>query len=223
MRKRTLTFGLGGLTLGSLLLLAAPWSVTATALPGAGTNARRYEITVTNVTKGQVFAPVVAVTHGDQFRLFELGEAVSPGLAHLAEEGDPSMVILASESDGGTLLARTNGVMTMPGASSSVLIAVDDDNPYISIASMLVSTNDGFIALRDVPAPPVETTYLARVYDAGSEFNSEDCSFVPGPPCGSGGSHDPTPAEGYVRIHEGVHGIGGLAPQDFDWRAKRPR
>ena len=53
---------------------------------------------------------------------------------------------------------------------------------------------------------------------AGTELNSEDCAFIPGPPCGSGGSHDPAAAEGSIYISNGLHGLGGLAPEVYDWR-----
>ncbi|MCP4627797.1 MAG: hypothetical protein GY850_30405 [bacterium] len=59
----------------------------------------------------------------------------------------------------------------------------------------------------------------ARTYDAGTEFNSENCAYIPG--CGGGGVHDPADAEGYVYIHNGIHGIGGingLDPAEYDWR-----
>lgn len=214
MRTRTLF-----LSLGTLATLAGAWSA-ATASAPAVNQAARYEITVTNVTRGQILGPVMASAHSSAVTLFELGEPVSAELAHLAEEGDPSMLINSLTLDPNVLIARTNGAPTMPGDDAVVQIVVDDNNPYISLASMLVSTNDAFIALRNIPAPASEATYLARVYDAGSEFNSEDCAYVPGPPCGSGGSHDPTPAEGFVRIHEGVHGIASLAAEAYDWRGE---
>jgi hypothetical protein len=61
------------------------------------------------------------------------------------------------------------------------------------------------------------TVVNATAYDAGSEANSEDCDFIPGPPCGNGGVRDTDGAEGYVYIHSGIHGIGGLDPAEFDW------
>ena len=59
----------------------------------------------------------------------------------------------------------------------------------------------------------------SEAYDAGSEMNSEDCAFIPGPPCGDV-NHNPAAAEGYVHIHAGIHGISGgtLNPAQLDWR-----
>ena len=214
MKKRNLL-----LSLTLLATSAGIWSAANASAPVPNT-AARFEITVTNITRGQILGPIMAATHSPNMGLFELGQPASAGLAHLAEEGDPSILITELTNSPEVLSARTNGAVTMPGASDTVTVVVDANNPYISLASMLVSTNDAFIALRDVPVPNNEVTLLARVYDAGSEFNSEDCAFIPGPPCGSAGAHDPTPAEGYVRIHEGIHGVGALNAAEFDWRGE---
>lgn len=207
------------LTASALGLAASAgiWT-SAGASPAPQSGYSRFEVTITNVSKGQIFAPAIVATHDHTTQLFELGAPVSPELAFLAEEGDPSSLAGALAADPGVLLARTGGGLLMPGDSTTIVTGADDLHPFFSVAGMLVSTNDGFFAVRGVEAPLYEGSHLAHVYDAGSEVNSEDCAFIPGPPCMSGGSHDPTPAEGYARIHEGIHGIGGLAPSEFDWR-----
>lgn len=214
MRKRNLL-----LSLALVATTAGMWTAASATAPGSNALAR-YEVTVTNVTRGQILGPIVAASHSSHASLFELGQPASAALAHQAEEGDPSLLIASLTGNPEVLSARTNGAVTMPGASSTIVIVADASRPYISLSSMLVSTNDAFIGLRGVPAPSSEVTRFARVYDAGSEFNSEDCAFVPGPPCGAAGMHDPTPAEGFVRIHEGIHGIGGLSADEFDWRGE---
>ena len=63
----------------------------------------------------------------------------------------------------------------------------------------------------------------ALAYDAGSEQNSEDCDYIPGPPCGNSLGHDPAASEAYVHVHAGIHGIGPegegprVTPADHDW------
>jgi hypothetical protein len=63
-------------------------------------------------------------------------------------------------------------------------------------------------------------TYYVGAFDAGSEGNNEDCAFVPGPACppDSGNARSTSDAEGYVHIHNGVHGIADLGPAAYDWR-----
>ncbi|MFT7669613.1 MAG: hypothetical protein ACI8X5_002318 [Planctomycetota bacterium] len=214
MRTRNLL-----LSLATVATIAGTWTAANAKAPGSSTSLR-YEITVTNVTRGQILGPIAAASHGPGYSLFELGQPSSAGLAHMAEEGDPSMLLGEMTMHSEVFSAQTNGAVTMPGGSATVTIVADSDRSYLSLGGMLVSTNDGFIALRNIPAPTGTDTYLARVYDAGSEFNSEDCNYIPGPPCGAAGMHDPAMAEGYVRIHEGVHGVASLAAEEFDWRGE---
>jgi hypothetical protein len=61
-------------------------------------------------------------------------------------------------------------------------------------------------------------TYFAAAYDAGSETNDESCSTVPGPACGGAALSPEDDGEGFVHIHNGVHGIGGLVASVHDWR-----
>jgi hypothetical protein len=58
----------------------------------------------------------------------------------------------------------------------------------------------------------------AEAYYAGSESNSEDCTYIPALPCGNARVRDPGGAEGYVHIHVGIHGIVDLTPSRDDWR-----
>jgi len=54
----------------------------------AGQRAVTYEITVTNLTKGQTFPPILAAIHGADLELFRLGMPASAPLEILAEAGD---------------------------------------------------------------------------------------------------------------------------------------
>jgi hypothetical protein len=41
---------------------------------------------------------------------------------------------------------------------------------------------------------------------------------VPGPACGGVALSPGDSGEGFVYIHNGIHGIGGLNPALYDWR-----
>ena len=56
-----------------------------------------------------------------------------------------------------------------------------------------------------------------RVLDAGSEANTEACSDVPGPPCGSVHARHTDMAEGVVGLHQGLQGGGDLDPMHYGW------
>ncbi len=92
---------------------------------------------------------------------------------------------------------------------------------------MLVSTNDAFFAVDGLLAPRYYwkqdkrrfyDSELAWAYDAGTEYNSEDCGTIPGPPCGNGGVRDTAEKEGYVYFHAGINGSGDVPAADFDWK-----
>ncbi len=109
----------------------------------------------------------------------------------------------------------------LPGMSASVTVTNDKKHRFLSLATMLVTTNDAFAALNGVPLPRSSSAFFAVAYDAGSEANNENCASIPGPPCGNPNVRDTGEAEGYVHIHAGIHGIGDLDPLDpavHDWR-----
>ncbi|MDQ2979038.1 MAG: spondin domain-containing protein, partial [Acidobacteriota bacterium] len=67
--------------------------VTAVLLLGAvdawgGDDGPRFEVTVTNLTRGQQFTPILVASHRRGVRLFELGSPASSPLETLAEEGN---------------------------------------------------------------------------------------------------------------------------------------
>ena len=95
----------------------------------------------------------------------------------------------------------------------------------MSLAAMLGISNDAFLALNGQSVPYFlpffqqgwTGVYLANAYDAGSEENTESCDTVPGGPCSAAGVRDTEGAEGYVYVHNGIHGIGDLEASRFDW------
>jgi hypothetical protein len=180
--------------------------------------AQRYLVTVTNLTLGQVLSPPVVISHNGSFRLFNPGEAASPELAMLAEDAvsDPLLALLGTLPE--VLDAQVAGGPIPPGGSGTVEIDVQGTFRSVTVAGMLVTTNDAFFAATSSTLPagkPTSTTAVA--WDAGSEANSESCDHIPGPPCGNPLVPAPGPAEGYVHVHAGIHGIGSLMPYMHDW------
>ena len=104
----------------------------------------------------------------------------------------------------------------LPGKTVTATFTVSGQARYLSLASMLVNTNDAFIGANGVELYNRRLTLVG--YDAGSEANTEDCAYVPGPPCGSHVHDDTNAAEGFVHVHAGIHGGGGLDPAQHDWR-----
>ena len=209
---RTTTALLGGCLLSTAMLAATPgW---------ADTDRITYKITITNLTPGQPIAPVLAATHRAGLSFFTPGQAPNTELASLAEAGDGNPMAALLLTTPGFRAAQVSTGPTLPGQSVTMTVSARNHRDRLSIGAMLGNTNDAFIALRDVALPkgagPV--TYYADAYDAGSETNDESCSTVPGPACGGAALSPGDAGEGFVHIHSGVHGIGGLLPAQHDWR-----
>jgi len=181
---------------------------------------RTYEITITNITPGQVLSPPVVIAHNHDFALFTLGEPAIEGLATVAESGNPDTLTAYLETLSSVWDYAVGGPgVVMPGESRTVQVTTSGRPLYISVAGMLGITNDAFFAVRGVKAPVAgEVVVEADAYDAGSEANTEDCLYVPGPPCGGQLHDDINAPEGFVHVHSGIHGIGGLDPAIHDWR-----
>lgn len=178
-----------------------------------------YEVTITNLTRGTVITPVLVASHAGHAGFFQLGQPPSDALAHMAEGGDTSLLQADLAASGRLYDAASTAGAIPPGQSASVTVKTLGHYDRISLAGMLVPTNDGFISLQNVRAPKGRhaLTRVSPGYDAGSEVNDELCANIPGPYCGGEG-YNPAPGEGVVFIHAGIHGGGDLAPADFDWR-----
>ena len=215
MTKAPLWLGLG-LT-GGLAALAVGATAPANA---SGGDLAVFEITVTNLTRNQVFSPLLVATHGSGAALFQLGEPASGELALLAEEGDNAPLMGALAANEAVADVQSGAGPLAPGASETITVQAAADARLLSLAAMLVNTNDAFVALDGFRLPPTarEARTLAVAFDAGSELNSESCDYVPGPACGAAGAHDPSPAEGFVYVSNGIHGIADLVPEVYDWR-----
>ena len=87
----------------------------------------------------------------------------------------------------------------------------------LSIAAMMIPTHDTIVAIDSIYLPRWETTGMATAYDAGTELNDELCANIPGPFC-MGDGLSVSGGEGYVHVANGIHGIGDLAPEVFDYR-----
>lgn len=208
---------------------AAMSAVVAMLLTGISANiqadnrraATEYEVTVTNLTKDQLLSPPVAATHGKTVAFFALGEPALDELVLVAEDGmgGPLADLLNTLPEVYEAMATTDPIP--PGGSITLDIVSRGRFDRLSLAGMLVNTNDAFAAVDTVALPRFRhrpVTYYASAYDAGSEENNENCDFIPGPACGGPNERDTDGAEGFVHVHNGVHGIGDLDPAQYDWR-----
>lgn len=226
------------------LLSVALVTGIATLTPAAMADGkgRMYQVTITNAMLGQPVAPSVIATHTGAFSLFEIGAAPTEGdsdyddyfaLAAMAETGFPFHVLDQVEMsysvhDATVLATNHTPPVLFPGESNSTTINSSGNAKYLSAVGMLGMTNDAIYAVRGVMLPRGigDTVRVsANVYDAGSEANAESADTI-----GALGAMDDNPmtgmginegGEGYIHVHAGVHGVGGmdgLSPAAHDWR-----
>ena len=188
-----------------------------------------FEVMLTNLTMGvpaqggQIFSPPILVTHGHGFAIGASGEAASPELTALAETGNNMPVaVLAGGSDavGGIVAfpAPPDGVV-LPGGSVSAMVSASSSMGYLSLATMLVQTNDGIVLANSLPLFDEDGNARSFTmdlisYDAGTEDNNELATHVPGPPFG-GGERAPTEG-GVIAPHPGIAGTADVGAT-FGW------
>jgi len=205
--------------LGLVIVAALPAAPTAAAEDGVP-----YEVTITNLTRGQQFTPILVASHREGVQLFTLGRPATSELATLAEEGNTGPLTSLLLGLPVVRDVKSSSGLLNPGHSVTVTVEGGGGFDHLSVAAMLIPTNDGFFALNGVSGPRGDQTLtlFSPAYDAGSERNDELCASIPGPffaECGGpGGGGKPGGGEGFVHIHAGIHGIGSLNPAQRDWR-----
>jgi hypothetical protein len=201
-------------------LLVAGGVTLALATAAAADDSAFFEVTVTNATAAQSFTPILVATHAVESVLFRLGEPASAELAVLAEGGDTAPLAAALARSGQVLDVQSSNGLLAPGQSSTIRVATRGRFDRVSVAAMLIPTNDSFLALNGMQGPGGgdSMTVLVPAYDAGSEPNDNRCASIPGPVCGGEGTSPNAGGEGFVHISRGIHGNGDLDPAIYDWR-----
>jgi hypothetical protein len=177
-----------------------------------------------------VLTPAPFIAHDASFDLFDSGWMVSADIELLAEDGVTDGVVgLAKGAKGGAVLdfGVAGNAPIGPGESATAVIEADLAHPYLSFASMLAFSNDGFIgwaygdgALDLFPGgSPFSGDIIITpdgVWDAGTEVNDELAAHVPalGAPLGAGVDEDGV----LLRPHQGILGIGDI-PIERNWIA----
>ncbi len=193
-----------------------------------------YLVTVENLTGGQPMTPPVIATHRKPTGLFEVGSLASFGVKEIAENGnlEPLVEALSEDKHVDEVVVAVAGdpPPVLPGQSVSIEISAERGAKYLSFASMLICTNDGFTGVDGVRLPK-RVGELVEVesdgYDAGTEINTEDfadmvppCPVLTGVPSDDPGTgmSDPALAEnGVIHPHDGIEGIADLSVAIHDW------
>ena len=152
-------------------------------------------VTVENLApeNGTFLTPLWAAFHDGTFDTYNRGNAVSPGLESLAEDGDASVLSSEFISSGAGLvdgvILGTEGAEGPidPGETTSFTFTLDsslDTSRFFSYASMVIPSNDAFIANGNPEAIEIfdeDGNFIGadfvvsgrQVLDAGTEVNDE--------------------------------------------------
>ncbi len=201
-------------------------ALVATLLFGASqaiaSGKHNYDVTITNLTHAITFTPVLVASHRRPVTIFELGAPATDDLRELAEGGNVVPMTTTLEGNSDVVEVKNSGGLLFPGESVTVSVSAAHGAKFVSVGSMMLPTNDGFIGLNSAEVSKRgSATYFSPGYDAGSEVNDEMCINIPGPTCAGGEGlsdrGDPV-TEGYVHVHRGIHGFGDLNAAVYDWR-----
>ena len=139
--------------------------------------AANYQVEITNLTNANYFTPIIVAAHKRTADMFELGEPASPALQAIAEGGDISAMQSALESaNANVAVAETpSGAPVLgPGETATAKVSTRSGNRKLSLAAMILPTNDAFIGLDAVNLRfGQQRTYFLYGYDAGTEANDE--------------------------------------------------
>ena len=195
---------------------------------GSAASAVEVSVTVENLAPadGVFLTPVWLGFHDGRFDVFNPGEAASPGLEAVAEDGAFDMFRAefsgASPAGFDTVITAPGGFpgapVFDPGERVTTVLDLDPTTQrYLSYAAMLLPSNDAFVANGNPMAfeifdedgnltgPVSFVVYGERVWDAGTEANTEsDAAFFnqSAPDTGDATS-------GVVDFHPGYNGSAG--------------
>ncbi len=210
-----------------LIIISLGLLLTSSTAIGATLKLR---ITIDNLAPagGNFLTPVWFGFHDGSFDLYDPGAAASSALERLAEDGNAGPISAAFLASGA---GNVDGVITgpvsppfAPGDIKTTTLDIDGSlsaNRYFSYASMVIPSNDAFIANGDPFAVEIfdtSGTFLgadffvtgAQVLDAGTEVNDE----LPANTAFFGQMTPNTGVDefGVVQIHPGFNptGSGGI-------------
>ena len=199
----------------AFVAFAAPASATY-----GGDTTETYLVTVENLTQNQTLTPAVVAAHDNNFKLFRNHRPASDGLQQLSENGGVPALLAELGANGHVQSAEaTTGGAIAPGASANVLITTTSGANRISVAAMLICSNDGFASVRGARTSQHrgQTTRYGAAWDAGTEINTQLFGDLV-PPCsgnpnvGTGETNPALAENGTVHRHRGITDGGDLSP-----------
>ena len=196
-----------------------------------------YRVTIHNLAGGQPLSPPIAATHNRAVRVFQRGQMASPELEAIAEGGDTSLLFDLLDDAAGVTAVTEVGVPLTPNGhevgdfTDTVTFDITArPGDRLSLATMLICSNDGFTGLDSVRLPRRGSRgYWLRGYDAGSEDNTEmsadivdactDLGVVALPDDPDGNEDDAVDTQPHqmIKPHPNIAGVGDLSADVHGW------
>lgn len=174
------------------LAVATVMGLGAVTTMATTASAATLKVTIENLApeNGSLLTPAWVGFHDGTFDLYDLGEPLDdfPGVEELVEDGNNEPLTEAFAASNPNGVQGTLGSDGPPpleiGESTSLIFDVDSSNQYFSYASMVLPSNDAFIANGDPLAHEIfddAGNFLgadfivlgAEVNDGGTEVNDE--------------------------------------------------
>jgi len=168
--------------------LAIPAIMLALSACGDHHGINEYSIKIANLTNAQPLSPPAALLHRSTFSAWAVGETASEALEQMAEGGDSSDLLDLQPS----AVDYSADTPLLPGETTSFSLRTGNQTlTRLTLAGMLVNTNDSFTGINAMELDELETGHTRVVYtyalDAGTEANSELVGTIPGPADGGEG------------------------------------
>ena len=140
----------------------------------------------TSAPGGTALTPLFVGFHDDSFDLYDLGQAASPGLEALAEDGNNAVVageVAAADADAQTTNVVGDRGPVAAGETASTIINVNGaSNGFASFGSMVLPSNDAFIG----------TANAVQLFDAAGNFKGESTTVFTGASVRDAGTEENT-------------------------------
>ena len=193
----------------------------------------KYRVTIENMTTGQVFSPGVIATHTKSASVWEVASQASEGIRKIAEDGDEATAVSELSGAPGVFevistlapINRIGGPAGLPRSRTFTIGASANAN-RLSIAVMIICTNDGFTGISGVKLPGgfKPESYLVGAWDSGTEQNNERFSQIVDP-CQMAGPVAAPPdgngrvaTTGVIARHPNITGVGDLSVTLHGWQ-----
>ncbi len=193
------------------------------------TSGMDFQVQVTNTSDGTaypgVLGPMFHAVHDDTASLFTEGMPASAGLQKLAEDGSPADLVTEIDGASGVLSAGAQAMRDgggsgpiMAGDGYTFTVTMDATHRFLSVASMIVPSNDTFLAFPESGIELVDSTGAVRsdadiatdvaamlgAWDAGSEQNQASALGADQAPAQSAPNTGAAEGDGTVRNADGA-------------------